>query len=454
MKTLVRSSSIDSPLEELARWQLRPATLGRLIPPWLGARVTRLPESIHDGAMLELRVRCGLARARRWATRMERVNPVSGFSEVLVEGPLSEWSLERRFREESPATSRLEEHVSFSHGIMGGRRLEERFLQVLNWRHRRTRQDLARQREVPMALGRMLLTGASGLVGKALCSFLEAGGHEVRRLVRREGDASRGEFHWDPVRGVIDVSAFEGVDSVVHLAGAGIADRRWTSARMELIRASRIDSTRLIAETIAGLSHAPSLVCASAAGFYGNRPDGTVDERDEAGSGFLAETCSAWEGAAQPAREAGSRVVHLRIGVVVAGAGGAVAKMRGPVLAGIAGPLGHGRQGMSWIALDDLLGVVLHASADDRYSGAINVVAPQRTDNRTFIRTLGKVLSRPTLAPMPAFVARMLFGRLAEEALLTGAFVQPRRLAELGFRFDFADLEEALRFELGRASRR
>jgi hypothetical protein len=389
-------------------------------------------------------------RTRRWLTRFEQVDRAHGFTEELLEGCVPSWSLTRKFREESPETSRLEEHVKYTHGMFFGRKLEDKIVQALDWRHRRTRQDLARHKEVGMPVRRVLVTGSSGLVGQALCCFLESGGHEVRRLVRRQPDSASGEFAWDPARGEIDLAAFEGVHAVVNLAGASLVEKRWTPERMELLQSSRVASTKLVAESMTRVGTSAALLNASATGYYGDRPEGEVCESDAPGTGFLARTCVAWERAADPAREAGVRVASLRIGVVVARAGGVVGKLRTPVLLGVAGPVGSGRQGMSWIALDDLLGVVLHAIENERYEGPINVVAPQAIDNRGFIRMMGRVLSRPTIAPLPAFVARALFGKMGEEALLQGSFAAPRRLEELGFRHDFPDLESALRFELGR----
>lgn len=456
MNTLVRSSSIKVPIGELTRWEMEPAALVRLLPGWMGAEVTQLPKAIAQGAECAVQLSCGLGRHCRWVTSFDEIDASSGFTERMVEGPLPAWALRRHFRTESTDSSRLEEEVRYKAkgrmpwAALGTRRLEATLLRLLDWRHQRARNDLARHQEVHSSPRCVLVTGSSGLVGTQLCAFLKAGGHTVRRFVRRTPVSELGEFQWDPSAGTFDERAFDGVDAVVHLAGAGIADKRWSEERKRIIVSSRVDSTRLLASHLATLSTPPALVCASAVGFYGNRPEGFVTEQDSAGSNFLADTCVAWEGAADPARDAGIRVSHLRIGVVVAAAGGAVAKLRLPVTAGVAGPLGTGRQGMSWIALDDVLGVVLHAIVDERYAGPINVVAPEDIDNRSFMRAMGRVLKRPTVAPMPAMVARMLFGQLGEEALLGGAFVRPQRLQELGYRFEFSDLEHALRFELGR----
>lgn len=453
MKVLVRSSSIKTGLEALSQWQLRPRTLERLLPGWMGMQVNRLPESIESGAELELATRGFAGARRRWRTCFEAVDPETGFREVLREGCLRSWTLERRFRAEGEGSSRCEEHLAYS-GTLGRPGLESRFINALDWRHIRMRNDLARHGAGSSRPLRVLISGASGMVGCALATFLASGGHEVRRLVRRAARPGSGEFSWDPARGEIDHAAFEGVDAVVNLSGAGIADARWTSQRMQLLHDSRVDSTRLLAETLVATGCRAVMINASATGYYGDRPAGVVQDDDAPGQGFLPETCIAWEGAAESAREAGLRVVSLRIGVVIAFGGGILGKLRRPVLLGMAGPIGSGRQGMSWIAIDDLLGIVLQAIDDDRFTGPINAVAPEPVDNRRFMRTMGRVLRRPTVAVLPSFMARAIFGKMGEEALLQGAFVHPERLGQLGFGFDFPDLESALRFELGRTSMR
>ena len=249
------------------------------------------------------------------------------------------------------------------------------------------------------------------------------------------------------------MAAFEGVDAVVNLSGAGIADARWSAARKELIERSRVDSTSLLARSIASLGdRAPALISSSAVGYYGNRPTGTCSEDEPAGTGFLPRTCVRWEEACQPAIDAGARVVKLRIGVVLAWGGGALAKLKGPASLGLSGPIGTGSQGMSWIALDDLVGIIVNAIVDDRFTGPINCVSPNPVSNRAFMRTLGSVMRRPAILPLPAFVARTAFGEMAQEALVEGVYAEPSVLARLGYRYLFEDLSSAFAFELGQLS--
>lgn len=297
------------------------------------------------------------------------------------------------------------------------------------------------------------VTGASGLVGRALVDQLEEAGCLVRQLVRRPVKDAEREIFWNPSDGKIDTEELNGVDAVVHLAGENIAGGRWTAERKRRIVESRVKGTQLVAETLAGLSSKPSvLVSASAIGFYGDRGDEVVDEDSPAGDGFLAETCKAWEEANTPASDAGIRTVQVRIGLVLSPEGGALEKMLPPFKLGLGGVLGSGRQYMSWITLDDLVRVFHAAIRDPSLEGPVNGVGPSPVTNRDFTKTLGYVLNRPTILPAPAFALRLALGEMADELLLSGANVQPTRLQECGFAFPPPDdqLESALRRVLNR----
>lgn len=298
---------------------------------------------------------------------------------------------------------------------------------------------------------RILVTGASGLVGSALVCFLRSHDHTVSRLVRSVSTEHAEEIQWDPAAGQIDVNALEGFDAVVHLAGENISSGRWTATRKAKIRDSRIKGTTLLSQTLARLERPPSvLVAASAIGYYGNRGDEVLHEASVPGSGFLAEVCQTWEEATQAARDKQIRTVRLRLGVVLAAAGGALAKMLPPFRFGLGGVIGGGSQYMSWIALDDAVGAIEHCLAGDQLSGPVNAVAPSPVTNREFTRTLGKVLARPTLFPVPAIIARLSFGEMADELLLASTRVEPRSLLSAGYAFRFPELEGALRHLLGR----
>jgi len=295
---------------------------------------------------------------------------------------------------------------------------------------------------------KIVVSGSTGLVGSALAPVLKSKGHEVVSLTRSSSSAAQqraGAVIWDPMSGELRREDLEGVDAAIHLAGENIAAKRWTAEQKAKIRDSRVLGTRLLAETLAKLKSPPNtLVCSSAIGFYGDRSDERLTEDSPPGTGFLADTCRAWEAAAKPAHDRGIRVVHLRTGLVLASQGGALAKMLPPFRLGIAGIIGNGRQYMSWISLDDLVAVIGHALSNDALSGPVNAVAPNAVTNHEFTKTLGQVLRRPTFFPLPEFAARLAFGEMADGLLLASTRVEPKRLLESGFNFRFPELEAAL----------
>lgn len=289
---------------------------------------------------------------------------------------------------------------------------------------------------------RILVSGATGTVGRALVPVLADRGHEVRRLLR--GGAQAPDVRWDPAAGRLDDGALDGCDAVVHLAGESIAEGRWTEAKKARIRDSRVGPTRLLAEAVARRRQPPALVSASAIGFYGDRGEEILTEDHGAGDGFLSDVCRDWEAATAAAREAGARVVRLRLGVVLAKEGGALPAMARPFRFGVGGRLGSGRQWFSWIALDDVVDVIVRAVERPDLEGAVNAVAPAPVRNQELTRVLGKVLGRPSFAALPAFAARLAIGEMADALLLASTRVIPVRLAGVGHRLRFPEIEGAL----------
>jgi uncharacterized protein (TIGR01777 family) len=290
------------------------------------------------------------------------------------------------------------------------------------------------------------VTGASGLVGTALTQFLTQQGHQVRRLVRRE-PRTADEARWDPATGHTPGSALEGMDAVVNLAGESIAER-WTPERQLRMRASRVDATQRLVSTLATLQRRPSvLVNASAVGYYGDRGDELLTEQSAPGAGFLAALVKDWEAATAGAAQAGVRVVMPRLGVVLSARGGALGKMLPPFRLGLGGPLGSGRQWMSWISLDDVVRVIQRALTDPALSGPINTVAGA-TRNEDFVAALGHAVHRPALIPVPAFALRLGFGQMAEETILYSQRAQPAGLEAAGHTFLHPTLEQALQSAL------
>ena len=298
----------------------------------------------------------------------------------------------------------------------------------------------------------IVVSGASGLVGSALVPLLTSQGHRVSSLVRRK--PRPGEIRWNPAAGSLDPAALEGADAVVHLSGENVA-RRWTERRKARIRSSRVASTRLLSETLAGLSRPPQvMISASAVGIYGERGDEVLTEESPPGDegNFLVSVAQEWESAAEPARVEGIRVVHPRFGLVLSRTGGALRKMLLPFRLGLGGRLGSGKQWMSWISIDDAVDIVHRALVDNRIQGPINLTAPEPVTNRDFTRTLGRVLSRPAVFAVPEGALRLALGEMGS-TVLSSTRVLPARLLQAGFRFRHPDLESALRHVLQRGNR-
>ena len=293
---------------------------------------------------------------------------------------------------------------------------------------------------------KILISGASGLIGSALKTALNARGDHVVSLTRRN-TRNDDEITWDPSSNTLDdPSRLTNIDSVIHLAGENIASRRWTATQKARIRDSRVQGTTLLAQTLASISPPPKVfISASAIGYYGNRQDEILTEDSQPGEGFLPDVSIAWENAAKSATEAGIRTVHPRIGIVLSPTGGALGKMLFPFKLGLGGIIGSGKQYMSWITLDDLISLFLFAIDRESISGAINAVSPTPVTNREFTKTLGRVLSRPTIFPLPAFAAKLALGEMADALLLASTRVIPSRLENANFSFAHPDLEPALR---------
>ena len=301
----------------------------------------------------------------------------------------------------------------------------------------------------------ILVTGSTGLIGSALVPFLIANGHNITRLVRSkprpDAAPNAAEVHWDPAAGIVAMNELEGIDTVVHLAGENIASGRWTTSKKLRIRQSRVRGTSTLSEHLSPLRQPPKvLVCASAIGYYGDRGEEILREDSAPGSGFLSDVCREWEAATEPAVRRGIRVVHVRTGIVLSTRGGALGKMLLPFRMGLGGKVGTGRQYMSWITLDDHLSVIQQAITNDALRGAVNAVVPNPVTNLEFTKTLGKVLARPTIFPLPAFAARLALGEMANDLLLASTRVQPACLQAAGFAFRYPHLEGALRHLLGK----
>lgn len=393
------------------------------------------------------------------------------FCDVQVRGPFARWRHTHRVEAE-PEGCRLEDCVEYALPggrlgcLLGGALTRRKLARLFTYRHEVTVKDILSHRQSKRTYpeGRpmkVLVSGASGLLGSALVPFLTTGGHSVVRLARAasanqsssvsQADSIGEQIVWSPDTGDPDPRMLEGMDAVVHLAGENITSGRWTARFKRLVRDSRVIGTQRLCNALARCVRPPKVfLCASAIGYYGSRGAERLTEESSAGDGFLADVCRDWEAATEGLAATGSRIVCLRIGVVLSPAGGALKKMLLPFQLGLGGVIGNGNQYMSWIALDDVVGAIHHALLHDAVSGPVNVVSPQPVTNRDYTRTLGKVLARPTVLPVPAFAARLALGEAADALLLASTRVEPALLTRTGYEFRYPTLDSALRHLLGK----
>lgn len=455
---MVRSRRIDAPPSVVYDWHERPGALERLAPPWERTTVESRTDGIQPGSRVTLRTRVMPGLRVRMVAEHRSIDPPRSFTDAQVQGPFAAWHHVHRMEPTDDDTTRLVDDVSYRLPLgrlgrtVAGPIVRRRLHRMFAYRQSVTAGDIAAHRATKGAAPmRIAITGASGLIGSALTSFLTTGGHEVVPLVRT--GPAEGAIAWDPAAGTIDAESLRGIDAVVHLAGEGIASGRWTDERKERIRSSRVTGTGLIARTLAEMDDGPRiLVSASAIGFYGDRGDEELDESSEPGTGFLPEVVRAWEDVTEPARAAGLRVANVRIGIVQSAAGGALGTQLPIFKLGLGAPMGSGRQWVSWITIDDLLGIVLHCLTDDEVSGPVNATAPNPVTNREYTQVLAKVLGRWSLPiGVPRFAPGLVLGgELAEDLLFSSAKVLPRVARESGYTFRHTDLEPGLRAILGR----
>lgn len=453
MPTFTRQQKLSVPARFAFDWHKNPGAFERLAPPWERVRVIEQAGGIEDGRVV-LEFHRGPFR-RRWVAQHSDYIEGRQFHDEQVEGPFRSWSHTHRFDPVGPDTSLLVDSVQYELPLgsvgqaLGGGYAVRSLERLFTFRQARLADDLARhhalagQRALTVAI-----TGASGMIGRDVSSFLASGGHEVRPLVRVQPTDDK-EIRWDPDRHTIDLSSLEGLDAVVHLSGQRL-DSRWTENRKKRIWDSRIGSTRFLAETLAGLEQAPkTLVVASAIGYYGSRDDELLTEESSPGSGFLANLCQAWEDAVAPAREAGIRVINLRSGVVLTLKGTPLSRLVRPAKLGLGAVVGSGDQYLSWISLDDMVGAIQHLLFAESVSGPVNVVAPNPVTSREFTKTLAAVLGRPAILRIPGALIKAPFGEMAQETILASQRVAPNVLLESGFQFLYPNLGSALRHEFG-----
>ncbi len=448
-------TSLPYPREDVFAMHAREGALQRLTPPFVDVRLVR-EEGDFANRKVELEVRRGPVRFS-WKLFHSEVVDGELFRDEQESGPFKSWRHTHRFDDAPDGGCIITDEIEWelpsgglAHGLTTSR-VQAELTRLFRFRRRRIAHDLSRHledRKHPKM--RIAITGSTGLIGSALSAFLRNGGHEVVPIIRTPG--GEGIF-WDPIGGMIDYAKLEGLDAVVHLAGEPISGARWTDAKKKAIRESRVRGTALIAGALARLQRPPKvLVSGSAVGYYGKRGEELLKETDSAGKGFLAQVCREWESSAAPAAKAGIRTVILRTGMVLSPQGGALGTMLLPFKIGLGGRLGSGRQYVSWIDLDDLVGLVLYALRTPTLRGPVNATAPHPVTNVAFTDALGRVLHRPTILPVPSLAIRVLFGEMGTELLLNGSRVVPEAARQSGFNFLLPELEESLRFQLGRES--
>ncbi len=444
---------------EVYGWHERPGAFSRLTPPWESVRVVSRTGGLELGSRITLCLRKGPVPIT-WEVEHVEVDEGRGFVDEQVRGPFRRWRHEHRFSEAGTGRTIVEDRVEWEPPLGSlGRALsapwiEAMLQQLFAFRARRLTGDLELHRRYGPGEGRVVaVTGSTGMIGRNLVNLLRSGGYrvlEISRSRRSDPDA----VQWSPAQGALESSALEEIDAAVHLAGESIAGVRWTGAKKERILRSREVGTRLLAGVLAELRDSVgAFVSASGVNYYGNRGDERLDEDSGSGEGFLAEVCRRWERATDPARAAGIRTIRLRTGGVLTPEGGLLGTMLLPFRTGVGGKVGSGRQFMSWIDLDDHTGLILHALRTVELDGAVNAVAPGPVQNATFTRTLGKVLRRPTVLPLPAPAVRTLMGEMGEELLLSSQRVSSAKAEGSGYNFRFPELEDSLRHQLGRTSR-
>jgi uncharacterized protein (TIGR01777 family) len=432
--------------QALFDWHMRPGAFQRLRPPWERMDLVQHDEPVRVGGDTRMRVYLG-PLYQTWHDRIVHIDEGRGFVDEQVTGPMRAWRHEHQFADVAGGAT-LTDTITFEPPwVVSRASVLARLDAMFRRRHVITAEDLTRHAaRAHLPRLRIGVTGATGLVGQELCAFLRGGGHTVVPFSRGGApDAIR----WDPGRGVLDPADLAGLDAVVHLAGEPIA-ARWTPAHKARVRDSRVQGTSLLAEAIARCPRPPSvLLSCSAVGWYGSSPDdvGAVDESSPGGSGFLAEVGAAWEAAAEPARAAGVRVVHPRMGIVISGHGGYLPTQLPLARACLQGVVGTGHQGVSWVALDDVVDI-LHELLWDG-SGPVNVTAPTPAAQSDVAAELARQVGRPLGPTAPAAAIRLLLGEMGEELVLRGARVLPARMTAMGYRWRRPTLRHALAMELG-----
>jgi uncharacterized protein (TIGR01777 family) len=465
MENYKHETVVNADIETTFAWFEHEGSFRRLMPPWEVAQEVRADDSLEVGSQRVFKFPAPGAPFinLKWVAEHTGYDKPNYFADTMIKGPFWKWDHDHYFKEENGITTVVDD-VTYSvpfgplgmlvDKVLGGSLVKGRISSMFIAREFRLKRDLDNHAKFQnISRKKILIAGSSGLIGTQLVAFLDTGDHEVWRLVRRESDPNKNEITWNPSKGEINAKELEGFDIVIHLGGVGIGDKRWSKKRKAAIKDSRIKSTELLSKTLASLEDKPDLfMLGSAIGYYGNRGDEELDESSSCGEEgyFLSDVCSQWEGSADPAKEVGIRTVHLRTGIVISAVGGALGKMLLPAKMGGGGPIGSGKQWMSWISMDDQIYSMYHLMMSEGTSGEYNLTAPNPVRQKQFAKTLGKVLRRPAFAPLPAFMMKIMFGEMGVRLTLDSLKVLPKNLQESGYEFIHENLEDALADSLGK----
>jgi hypothetical protein len=451
----------DATKEEIWNWYNSPGAFRRIMPEWEGIIPMNAGALENDDETI---FKVGIGPIRQtWVAKHHSVIPGETFADRMMRGPFGAWNHVHRFDSTGAGKTTIYDDVEYKlplHFLTGwsaGLTVLPRMRQMFKYRSTRVDSDIKQiQATANQPRQKVLVSGSTGMIGLQLCAFLETAGHDVYRLLRPKTKLpadvnSEKVIRWNDLTGDVLEGDMNGFDSVIHLAGAGIGDKRWSKKRKQLIRDSRVIPTENLSRVLASLDKPPkTLLSGSAIGFYGDRGSEVLDEKSKSGSDFLAEICSEWEEASSQAKDAGIRVVNLRTGIVVSPLGGALSKLLLPAKMGGGGPVGGGKQIQSWISLDDEIFAIHHLMMTESCTGPYNLTSPNPVPQKKFAKILGRVIRRPAFMPLPGFMIRIMFGEMGKKLVLEGQHVEPSRLLESGFEFTYNDLESCLRNCLGR----
>ena len=460
MPKFIHESFFEHSLEDLWKWYDSEEAFTRLTPEWEQIKALQLG-AIANGERTIFKLKMGPI-PRKWIAEHYNVQERQTFDDIMVKGVFSKWDHKRTFsitKNGSMIRDQVEWKLPFHFlsKFTSPVTVMPRLKGMFRYRSDTVRSDLEKiSLYSKNGKKRILISGSTGLIGTELCAFLSSAGHQVVRLLRKSSKLppyanNESVIRWDDQTGEITSGSFENFDVVIHLAGAGIGDKRWSKSRKILIEKSRTIPTKMLAEKLAQCENKPEvLISSSAIGWYGNRGNEVLTEKSIPKDGFLPKICSQWEYATKPAKDSGIRVVNMRTGIIVTAKGGMLQKLLLPAKFGAFGPVGGGKQMQSWISLNDMIYSIYHLINNKKCEGAFNITSPNPINQKGFAKVLGKVLKRPAFAPLPGFVIKLLFGEMGKELILDGQHVVPEKLLESGYEFVYPDLESCFRHTLGK----